>query len=121
MRYQVLRRTSNDQFTSGVTAFWSQVDDVVSLAYHLQVVLHYHNCITLVHQRLQDMQQLLDVRQVQTRGRLVEEVERAGLGRATQLIGQFDALGFATRQGVAGLAQGQVAQPGVVQNLQGAP
>ena len=57
---------------------------------------------------------------MQTGGRLVEEVERAGLRRPTQLVGEFDALGFATREGVAGLAQRQVAQPGIVENVQGA-
>ena len=77
MRQQVLWRTSNDEFSTGVTAFWPQVNDVVSLADHLQVVFHHHDGIPLVHQRLQDMQELLDVRQVQTGGRFVKEVERA--------------------------------------------
>ena len=55
MRYQVLRRTSNDEFSTSITAVWSQVDDVVSLADHFQVVLHHDDRIALVHQGLEDM------------------------------------------------------------------
>jgi hypothetical protein len=42
-------------------------------------VLHYHYRIALIHQRLQDMQEFLDVRQVQSGRGFIEEVERARL------------------------------------------
>jgi hypothetical protein len=42
-------------------------------------VLHYHYRVALIHQCLQDMQEFLDVRQVQSGRRLIEEVERARL------------------------------------------
>jgi hypothetical protein len=64
MRDEVRWRASNHYLSPGVAAFWAEVDDIIRLAYHLQVVLHHHYCIALVHQRLQDMQEFLDVRQV---------------------------------------------------------
>ena len=72
-------RASDHHLTPGVAAFWAEIDDVVRLANDLQVVLHYHYRIALIHQRLQDMQEFLDVRQVQPGGGLIEEVEGARL------------------------------------------
>ena len=94
MGEQVCWRAGNHHLASSIAAFGAQVDDIVSLTDHLQVVLYHDHGVALVHQRLQNMQELLDVRQVQTGSRLVQEVERAGLRRAAQLIGQFDALRF---------------------------
>jgi hypothetical protein len=57
-------RASDDYLSPGVAAFWAEIDDIVCLADDLQVVLHYHHRIALIHQRLQDMQEFLDIRQV---------------------------------------------------------
>ena len=77
---EVRRWTSDHHLSPGVAAFWAEVDDVVSLAYDLQVMLHNYHRIALIHERLQDLQEFLDVRQMEAGGRLVQEVEGAGLG-----------------------------------------
>ena len=46
---EVRGRASNHDLSPGVTAFWAEVDDIIRLAYHLQVVLHYYYCVALIH------------------------------------------------------------------------
>src|SRR6266550_2878848 len=46
------------------------------------------------HQLVQHLQQLLDVVEMQARGRLVQDVERAPGGALRQFFCQLDALGF---------------------------
>ena len=72
--------TSDHHLSPSVATFWAEVDDVVSLAYHLQVMLHHYNRITLIHKRLEDMQEFFDIRQVQPGSGFIEEVEGARLG-----------------------------------------
>ena len=76
---EVRWRASNHYLSPGVAAFWAEVDDIVRLADHLQIMLHHHHRIALIHQRLQDMQEFLDIRQMQPGRGLIEEVERARL------------------------------------------
>jgi len=52
---EVRGRASDNDFSPGVAAFWTEVNDIVGLADDLQIVLHYHYRIALIHQRLQDI------------------------------------------------------------------
>ena len=76
---EVRGRAGDHYLSPSVTAFWTEVDDIVGLADHLQIVFHYHYRVALIHQCLQDMQEFLDVRQVQSGRGLIEEVEGASL------------------------------------------
>ena len=76
---EMRRRASDDDLSPGVAAFWAEINNVIRLADDLQVVFHYHYRISLIHQRLQDMQEFLDVCQVQPSGGFIEEVEGASL------------------------------------------
>ena len=93
---EVRGRASDHYLSSGVTAFWAEIDNIVRLADYLQIVLHYHYRIALLHQRLQDIQEFLDVRQVQPGRGFIEEVQGARLRGPTQLVGQFYTLSFPT-------------------------
>ena len=71
-----------------------------------------------VNQALQHLDELADVLEVETRGRLVQDVE--GLARllAVELLGQLHALRLSAGEGGCGLAQVDIAQAHVVQGLQ---
>src|SRR5262249_37783861 len=51
-------------------------------------------------------------------GRLVEDVEGLPARLLGELVGQLDALGLATREGVARLPEREVAEPDVIENPQ---
>src|SRR5512133_2016381 len=72
----LLRRARRDDLTAGLAAFGTEVDDPVGLLDHIQIVLDHEHGVPGVDQSLQDVEQLLDVREVEPGRRLVEDVER---------------------------------------------
>src|SRR5690606_21295474 len=100
---------------SAGAAFGPHVDHVVGHLDDVQVVLDHQHGVSLVHQALQHADQLLHVVEVQTGGGFVQDVEGTAGAAAAQLAGQLDALGLATAQGGAALAQLHVAQAHVDQ------
>ena len=74
MLEQFLQRPSRHHLSALLPGTRAKVDDVVSLADGLFIVLHHHNAIALVLQTVQGAQQLRIVAGVQTNGGLVEDV-----------------------------------------------
>ena len=72
-----LRRADGDHFASRVTSLGAEVDDVVGGLHHIQVVLDDQHCVAQVNQAIEHMEQLLNVGEVQTSCRFIEDVEGA--------------------------------------------
>src|SRR2546427_2727459 len=75
-------------------------------------------CVPLVHQAMQHLEEQADVLEVEARRRLVEDVEGAARVALGQLGSQFDALRLAPRERRGGLAQVDVSQSYVVEQLE---
>ena len=71
---QFLQGPSRHHLSALLPGARTKVDDVVSLADGLFIMLHYHNAIALVLQTVQCAEQLGIVARVQTDGGLVEDV-----------------------------------------------
>ena len=71
-----------------------------------------------VDQAMENMNQLFHVDEMQAGGRLVEHVKRRAAGFLAELVGEFDALGFAAGKRVARLAEIDVAHADVVEDFQ---
>lgn len=69
------RRALSDDSAAAVTAFRSQVDDIIGHFDHVQVMLDDNHRIALVDQSLQHFQQTVDVFKVQSRGRFVQNIK----------------------------------------------
>ena len=102
-----------------VTPFGTQIDDVVGRKDHLRVVLDDDHRVALVHQVVDHSHEGLDVREVKSRCRLIQDVEGFLIRTATEFLGQLEPLGLTAGQGVRGLAECQVAQADVFHDLQG--
>src|SRR5205823_13435988 len=100
------------------TPYGPEVDHPIGGLDHIEVVLDDHDRVPLVHQAMQHLEQQTHVFEVQAGGRLVQDVEgttRVALG---QLGGELDPLRLATGEGRRRLAEVDVAQPYVVQELE---
>ena len=91
----VLGRSGGHDAASPVAALWPKIEDPVRCLDDLKIVFDHHNCIALVDQRVQHLQQLAHILEVQARGRLVEHVHRAAGGPLLQLGGELDPLRLA--------------------------
>ena len=126
-RDHLLRRAGHHHAPALAAAFGPEVDDPVGLGDHVQVVLDHDHAVAAVDQPVQHADQLLHVGHVQADGRLVQHVQRVRrlLAAARDVVAhlaqfghQLDALRLAAAQRRRRLAQRQVAQAHVLQQLQ---
>jgi hypothetical protein len=113
-----LRRAGRHHFATSVAALRAKVDDVVRDLDHVEVVLDKQHCMAGINEAIQRSQQPLDIGQVQTRGRLVEDVDGVlGTLQRAELAGDLDALRLAPRQRRRGLSERLVAETELLQHL----
>src|SRR5437763_1502317 len=74
-RRNLLGSAASDQFAALVASLRAEVDDIIGRLDHVQVVLDHHDGVTVVDQPVQALQQPIDVGEVQTGGRLVQNVQ----------------------------------------------
>ena len=104
--------------SAGASALGAEIDDVVGALDEVEVVFDDDDGIARIHQLLQHLDEAVDIRDVEARSRLVEDIHGLAGAAAGQLIGQLDALGFAARKGRGALSQRDIAQPHIQQGLQ---
>lgn len=80
-----------------VASAGAQVDDIVGVFHHVEVVLDDHDGIAGVDELLEHRQERRHVREGEPGGGLVEDIERPARGAIGKLGGQFYSLGLAAR------------------------
>src|SRR5213594_3685092 len=118
LTHERLRCAGGDQAAALVAALGAEVDDPVGGLDDVEVVLDDHHGVAVLDQPVQHLEQLLDVREVQPRRRLVEDIEGAAGRPARQLGGELHALRLAARERGGRLAEPDVVQADVVERLQ---
>ena len=98
-------------------ALRAQVDDPVGRLDDVQVVLDDDDRVARVHEPVEHLEELLDVREVEPGGRLVEDVDRLAGGAPRELRGQLHALRLAARERRGRLAEADVAEADVHERL----
>jgi len=93
----LFRCATGDELASFVTTFRTEVDDIVGRLDNVEIVFDDDNRVTVVHQSIQAFQQSIDVRKMQSRCWLVENIQIVfATLKFSQLCCQLDALGFAS-------------------------
>ena len=114
------RRSFGHDVSAAFAGFGAQVDDPIGRFDHVEIVLDDDDGVAQIDQAMEHVEQLANIVEMQTGGRLVEQIERsAGVGPG-QLGGQLDALGFAAGKRVGRLAESQIIEADVAQRLQDA-
>ena len=93
-----LGRARRDDLASLVTTLRPEVDQPVGGLDHVEVVLDHEHGVAGRDEPLEHREELADVLEVQTRGGLVEHVQRVAGRPLVQLGAELDALGLAARQ-----------------------
>ena len=84
----------------------------------VEIVLDDDHRIAAVYEPLQDEEQLVDVRRMQPRRRLVEDIERLSRAAPRQLRRKLDALRLTARERRRRLSKADVAEPHVADDLE---
>src|SRR5690348_6611185 len=114
----LFRCTLCDDLAATIAAFGAKVNDPVRAADDIQVVLDDENAAAVLDQALEGRQELGDVVEMETGGRLVEDIQRTVTRGLRQVRGQLYALRLAAGQRGRRLAQPQVTEADVRQHFQ---
>src|ERR1700733_8878209 len=87
-----LRRTARDDSATRVARAGANVDDPVAPCGNAHVMLHDHDAVTGVHQRMELLHETFNVSRVKTSGGLVENVEGVSTLRPLEFGCELDAL-----------------------------
>src|SRR5436305_15276816 len=116
--HDLFGRAGGDELAAEVAAFGAEVYDVVGGLDDIEVVLDDEQRAASFNERAEGREQFVDVVEVEARGRLVEDVERARARALREIRGELDALRLAARQGSRRLAEAQVAESYVVEDAE---
>jgi len=103
-------RTRHHDLTTLNASFGSKVDDPVGAADHIQVVLNHQDGVTLIHQPLDHIHQLVHVVEAQTRGGLIDQVEGFAGGAPGKFGGELHPLRLTAGESGGRLAQLHLAE-----------
>lgn len=112
------RRSGGYHFTTPVAAFGAEIDNMVRHFHYIQVVFDNNHRISLVHQLLENNEELPDILTVQASGRLIEDIERISRSPAHKFRSQLYALGFTAGHGGRRLSQMDIAKAHFLEGLQ---
>ena len=128
LSHQGLGRVGGHHLAAAVATIGPQVDDPIGLGDDVQVVFDDHHAVARIDQAVQHADQLVHIGHVQTHRGLVQHIQGVGCfvapsGDVVAHLGQFgdqlDALRLATTERGRGLAQGQIPQANIFEQLQG--
>ena len=98
--------------------FGSEIDDPVGALDHVEVVLDHEQRGPTFEKPVEAVHELAHVPEMEARGRLVEDVEHARTRLAEEMRGQLHPLGFSPGEGGRGLAEAQVAEADLLEDLE---
>jgi hypothetical protein len=83
--------------TTALTTLGAKVEHPIGGLDDLQIMLDHQHGIAGLHQRVQHLEQLAHILEMQAGGGLVQDIEGAAGGALGELLGEFDPLGLAAR------------------------
>ena len=107
-----------DYAATALTPLGPEVDYMIGAADYIEIVFNDHDGVTAVYQALQDGKEPLRIRHVEARRRFIHNIKRPAVS-PRKLLRKLYSLGFTARKARARLAEGEVAQADVTQELQG--
>ena len=109
-------RTAGNDLTALFTAAGSHIENVVGIAYNVEVMLDDNDGRTARHERLEHTEQRLYIERMQTDCRLIENEYRALLPPA-HIARELQTLRLAAREPGRRLTERQISEPEIVQDL----
>ena len=107
-----------EEFASGVPAFRSNIDEVIGVADHVEIMFDGNDGISFFHEPVENVEQFGNVGKMKARGRLVQYVERLRGRTLRQVERELDALCFSARERGRGLSEGNVSEADVDEHLE---
>ena len=114
----IIRSADGHHLTATFAALRTEVDDPVGGFDDIEIVLDHDHRVAPVDQCMEHGEKLVDIVEVKTGGRLIEEIQRLAGGTFGKLARQLDPLGLTARQGGSGLPKVEVSEADRYQGVQ---
>lgn len=101
-----------------VAPLGAHVDNPIGTFNHIHVVLDDNKRIASRNEPLQGVEKSVDIVEVQSGGRLVEDEKRAAGALLGEVVGEFDALVLATRESGRRLPEFDISETDILQRLE---
>ncbi len=116
--YNLLRRPFRNNSSAVVSAFRSDIDNIIRCLNDIQIVLNDHDCIAVRRQSSQRiLGQLMDIRKMKSRRRLIQDVDRLPRAPLAQLRRQLNSLCLSSGKCCGWLSQPNIGKSHIVQCL----
>ena len=102
-----------------LSRFRAEIDEPIGTLDDFHVVFDNNEAVAFVHEALEHAEQPGDIVEVQPRGGLVEDEQRARLAPFGEMCGELEALGFSPAECIDGLAKPKVVEPDIGEQLEG--
>jgi hypothetical protein len=73
----LLRRPFCDQLATTITTIWPEIDHPIRGLDDIKVVLDHDDAVSAINESVQHLKEALNIGEVQTGGRLIQDVRRA--------------------------------------------
>ena len=120
----LFRRSDDDELTAIASGFGTEIDDVVGAFDDVEIVLDDDDRVTRRDETLEHFQEHAGIVEMQARGRFVKN-EDGGFGvlsllhgRGEEMSDELEPLAFSAREGVERLAEAQIAETDIGEQLQ---
>ena len=88
--------SSEDELSSLISSDRSYVDDSISIGDDVEIMLYHDDTIALLYKRIEDVEELLYIREVEPCRRLIEDVECLPCRSLGEVEGELDTLSFSS-------------------------
>ena len=116
----VLRCSCGDDHAPAIASLWPQIDDPIRCLDDIEVVLDDDGRVAGLHQPMENIKELVNIRGMEPGGRFIEDIERFPCRASGEFFGQLDALRLSPRELGGRLAERDVGQSHVMQRLKSA-
>ena len=93
---ELLPRTSEDEISSFIATFRSDVDDRICIGDDVEVMFDDDYTVPFLYKRIEDVEELLDIRKVKSRRRLIEDIESLSCRSFGEIESKLDTLSFSS-------------------------
>ena len=95
---KLLSRTSKDEISSFIATFRSDVDDRICIGDDVEIMFDNYDTVPFLYKRIEDVEKFLNIREVETSCRLIEDIECLPCRSFGEIESELDTLCLSSRK-----------------------
>ena len=117
-REDLVTRTCKNQITSLVATLRSDVDDGVRIGDDVEIMLDDEYRVPFLYETIEDIEELLHIREVESRGWLIEDIEGLACRSLGEVERELDTLRLTTRECRCRLPESDIAETDIDEDIE---